>query len=78
MGDLKTKGKDIVEPQLENIKNQFVPMKIWVRFKLHFFYTFEYFNWKAKLLLFIGWEYVKKVAFGKERCQAEGYCKRSI
>ncbi|GAU14454.1 hypothetical protein TSUD_249950 [Trifolium subterraneum] len=29
MGDLKTKGKDIVEPQLENIKNQFVPMKIW-------------------------------------------------
>jgi hypothetical protein len=44
MGDLKTKGKDIVEPQLENIKNQFVPMKIWVRFKLHFFYTFEYFN----------------------------------
>ncbi|CAJ2653695.1 unnamed protein product [Trifolium pratense] len=29
MGDLKTKGKDSVEPQLENIKNQFVPMKIW-------------------------------------------------
>lgn len=29
MGDLKTKGKDVVEPQLENIKNYFVPMKIW-------------------------------------------------
>ncbi|AES99901.1 transmembrane protein, putative [Medicago truncatula] len=27
MGDLKTKGKDVVEPQLENIKNYFVPMK---------------------------------------------------
>lgn len=37
MGDLKTKGKDVVEPQLENIKNYFVPMKIWVGFKFHFF-----------------------------------------
>ncbi|KAL2316981.1 hypothetical protein Fmac_030857 [Flemingia macrophylla] len=29
VGDIKTKGKDCVEPQLENIKEQFVPFKIW-------------------------------------------------
>ncbi|XP_058768399.1 uncharacterized protein LOC131642131 [Vicia villosa] len=29
MDDLKTKGKDVVEPQLDNIKKQFIPMKIW-------------------------------------------------
>ncbi|XP_061338226.1 uncharacterized protein LOC133285081 [Gastrolobium bilobum] len=27
--EFKTKGKDFVEPQLENIKKQFVPLKIW-------------------------------------------------
>ncbi|XP_073221023.1 uncharacterized protein [Cicer arietinum] len=30
MSDLKTKGKDTIEPRLENIKKQFVPMKIWM------------------------------------------------
>ncbi|XP_027333058.1 uncharacterized protein LOC113847925 [Abrus precatorius] len=29
ISDIKTKGKDFVEPQLENIKEQFVPFKIW-------------------------------------------------
>nr|KYP71038.1 hypothetical protein KK1_010281 [Cajanus cajan] len=29
VGDIKTKGKDYVEPQLENIKEQFIPFKIW-------------------------------------------------
>ncbi|KAK7372625.1 hypothetical protein VNO80_06012 [Phaseolus coccineus] len=29
INDIKTKGKDYVEPQLENIKEQFAPFKIW-------------------------------------------------
>nr|ACU13834.1 unknown [Glycine max] len=29
MSYIKTKGKDYVEPQLENIKERFVPLKIW-------------------------------------------------
>ncbi|RDX87629.1 hypothetical protein CR513_30874, partial [Mucuna pruriens] len=29
ISDIKDKGKDYVEPQLENIKEQFVPFKIW-------------------------------------------------
>ncbi|KAJ1383712.1 hypothetical protein SESBI_43118 [Sesbania bispinosa] len=29
VSDIKTKGKDFVEPQLENIKEQLVPLKIW-------------------------------------------------
>ena len=37
MSDIKTKGKDYVEPKLENIKEQFVPLKIWASFKLYFF-----------------------------------------
>ncbi|CAL0307517.1 unnamed protein product [Lupinus luteus] len=27
--DVKTKGKDVVEPQMENMKELFVPLKIW-------------------------------------------------
>ncbi|KAE9614930.1 hypothetical protein Lal_00036115 [Lupinus albus] len=29
ISDVKTKGKDVVEPQMENIKELFVPLKIW-------------------------------------------------
>ncbi|CAJ1971152.1 unnamed protein product [Sphenostylis stenocarpa] len=29
ISDIKTKGKDYVEPELENIKEQFAPFKIW-------------------------------------------------
>ncbi|TKY57026.1 hypothetical protein E2542_SST21472 [Spatholobus suberectus] len=29
ISDIKTKGKGFVEPQIENIKEQFVPFKIW-------------------------------------------------
>jgi len=37
MSDIKTKGKDYVEPQLENIKERFVPLKIWASFKLYLY-----------------------------------------
>ncbi|KAK7276537.1 hypothetical protein RIF29_17678 [Crotalaria pallida] len=29
INDVKTKGKDYVEPQMESIKEQFIPLKIW-------------------------------------------------
>ncbi|KAK7300377.1 hypothetical protein RJT34_11221 [Clitoria ternatea] len=29
ISDLKTKGKDFIEPQFDNMKEQFVPFKIW-------------------------------------------------
>ncbi|KAK7320526.1 hypothetical protein VNO77_30076 [Canavalia gladiata] len=29
ISDIKAKGKDFVEPQLENVKEQFIPLKIW-------------------------------------------------
>ncbi|KOM46751.1 hypothetical protein LR48_Vigan07g045500 [Vigna angularis] len=37
ISDIKTKGKEYVEPQLESIKEQFAPFKIWASLKLYFF-----------------------------------------
>jgi uncharacterized membrane protein (DUF106 family) len=72
MGDLKTKGKDIVEPQLENIKNQFVPMKIWVRFKLISFIilniSIERHNYKGKTF----------IIYRLRICQKSGIWKRKM
>ncbi|KAK7261968.1 hypothetical protein RIF29_28295 [Crotalaria pallida] len=33
INDVKTKGKDYAEPQMESIKGQFIPLKIWVSLK---------------------------------------------
>ena len=69
MSDIKTKGKDYVEPKLENIKEQFVPLKIWASFKLYFFNLLNVSIHKPNSKLgFAGWEYVKEVACGKGRC----------